>query len=428
MSFNSLDSILDAYTNPTFNKLVGAVFVAVNKDGRTIYSKAAGHRDINRSKPMTTDSLFWVASMGKIQTAVAVMVAVEQGLVTLDQNIRHLVPELASLELLAGFEGDEEGKGADSPMENVLDFQPGRDGSVEGPKKEDLRKPILKKVGGPLTIRQLLSHTSGFTYDVSHEGLKRWSAYQKRTAHTFCGSMKGYTHPLIFSPGTSWSYGSGMDWASRVLEVISGLDYEQYMLSHVWTPLGMTSTTFRPHQHPDKVARHVEVGWRNSPASSLTLGQVVLQQPATDCLGGVGIFSTPEDYCRLLSMLVNDGGNLLRPESVNEIFRNQLSETVRKDCMSILQGSGRSQLGQTWPEDVNGGFGLTVAIAGEDFDGRRKKGSVNWCGMPNTHWWVDRESGVAGALFVQVLPPGDGVVTSLFDELEREVYGLLRGE
>ena len=210
--------------------------------------------------------------------------------------------------------------------------------------------------------------------------------------------------------------------------MISGLDYERYMLRHIWAPLGMTSTTFRPHQLPDRVARRVEVGWRDSPSSSLTLGQVVLQQPATDCLGGVGIFSTPENYCRLLSVLVSGGGNLLRPESVNEIFRNQLSEAVRKDCMSILQGSGRSQLGQTWPEDVDGSFGLTVAIAGEDFEGRRKRGSVNWCGMPNTHWWVDQESGVAGALFVQVLPPGDEVVTSLFDDLERGVYRVLRGE
>ena len=129
-----------------------------------MYSKSFGSRtfDATRNEPLQTDSVLWIASLTKLVTSIACMIAVEKGLVTLDQNIRDIIPELKDVDQLVGFEDHEIGEVA--------------------------RKPILKKVTTPITLRQLLSHQSGFAYDQLHPGLQEWSRYHGRKEWTMTGS------------------------------------------------------------------------------------------------------------------------------------------------------------------------------------------------------------------------------------------------
>ena len=150
--------------------------------GETLYSNAYGTQKLEgKSDLLTTDTPIWTSSLTKLVTTVACMIAVDQGLIGLDENIRNFVTELKDIELLVGFEESE-----DKP-----------------------RKPILKDVSEPISLRyyftmyprsqsltpssQLLSHTSGFTYDGFDAGLKEWSSYTGRTAHSHCGSYVGFS-------------------------------------------------------------------------------------------------------------------------------------------------------------------------------------------------------------------------------------------
>lgn len=180
----NLDAILKKYTSEIENHLQGATFVAVdakgttrqsrsifiakiNADveiGTTLYSKSFGSRTFSTTKnePLQTDSVLWVASLTKLVTSIACMIAVEKGFVTLDENVREILPELKDLDQLLGFEDHEIGEVA--------------------------RKPILKRVTSPITLRQLLSHQSGFAYDQLNPGLQEWSKYNGRTEWTMTGS------------------------------------------------------------------------------------------------------------------------------------------------------------------------------------------------------------------------------------------------
>lgn len=396
-----LDIILNKFTSIVPNHLRGAAFSAVDRNGAIIYSRAMGSRSIENTEqlPLQLDSTMWVGSITKLQTVMACMIAIEQGLFTLETNVREVVPELADIELLVGFEESEK-------------FP---------------RKPITKKVSSPITLRQLITHTSGMIYDYGHDGLKEWSAYHNITDNTFSGSLKGYQKPLIYEPGQGWAYSPGMDWAGRMIEITSGLSLEQFLKQNIWDKLGMTSTTFRPDLHPDIQARRMAMAARNRATGEITKGVVPQEAQgsfAKDCCGGVGLYSTIEDCTKVLQALISRDEKIMSKDSYEMLVVPQLP--TNDHFLEVIRGVGQGHLGQTWPKGAEGTFGFGSSIAGQDFPGRRLKGSCNWSGMPGTHCWIDNESGVGGMLTTQILPPGDPMVTELLLELEKALYKHLR--
>ncbi|PQE13822.1 beta-lactamase protein [Rutstroemia sp. NJR-2017a BBW] len=380
---DSLSRILEAHVNGESPALHNACFSVAGKDGEynylvqkianskklikiraagVLYSAAYGSRDLARSQPVTTDSVFWIASLTKLSTAIASLTAVEKGLITLDQNVREIVPELAQLEVLEGF--DEDGT------------------------------PRLRNCTSPITLRQLLSHSSGFVYDKQHEGLQRWAAYVGKTEHTFTGSY---------------------------VEVVAKQNLEAFMKANIWDPLGMDSTTFQPWTRPDLEARLVELAFR-TPTGTVVKGKSPYAYPALDCCGGVGLYSTPADQTKLLSALVNGGSSIMSAASMKELLGPQTSDPSH--FLAVVCGTNRAHLGQTWPEGAVGDFGLSSSINADDFPGRRAAKSANWQGMPGVHAWLDPKTGLAGLFVTQLLPPGDKVVTKCFGDLERVVYQL----
>ena len=155
------------------------------------------------------------------------------------------------------------------------------------------------------------------------------------------------------------------------------------MQRNLWSKLGMTDTTFRPELRPDFPARRMEMAWRDRPTGVLSPGKIPLGNPAKDCCGGVGLYSTPEDCAKILKLVVSGGGSILKRSSVDEIMKPQLEDN--KYFLEVINGPSRRHLGQTWPEGATATFGLSSSINLEDFPGRRSKNSANWSGMPGVH-------------------------------------------
>ncbi|KAI9374210.1 beta-lactamase/transpeptidase-like protein [Aspergillus egyptiacus] len=400
----ALDAILDGFTNPATGSLHGAVFLAADKSGQIIYQKASGRAGFgHNAKPLQLDSLFWIASMTKVVTAVAVVQLVERGVLSLDEDVRERIPELRDIQILQGMERDASGRDV----------------------------PKLGPIKGKLTLRHFLSHSSGLVYDGAPL-LQRWSEAQERTAHTFSGSMAGYTHPQLFQPGTSWGYGPGLDWAGQLIERVTGLTLEQYMHANIWSKLGAHSTTFHPELRAETLPPLMEMGNRvseNQGEESIQPGNIILGLPLQDDLGGIGLFSTPMDFMKFLITLLRGGDALLSKASVGLLFQPQLSDESRIAMPKPLGAQMRRVLGIRSVDDhtqADHCLGGTITL--KDIPERRRAGSINWSGLPNLHWWIDPKTGITAALFTQLMPPGDGAVTGLFIELEKALYRVINGE
>jgi CubicO group peptidase (beta-lactamase class C family) len=174
-----------------------------------------------------------------------------------------------------------------------------------------------------------------------------------------------------------------MDWAGRVIETVSKQTLESFMQTHIFGPLGMASTTFYPENNPSQASRQQTLAFRSRATGELIPGKSPWASPAKDCCGGVGLYSTADDYAKLLASLLNPDCSILSQELIKEMFTGQLEK--HEIFTDIIHGKGRAHLGQTWPIGAEGTFGLGGSIALEGFEWRRAKGSVNWSGMPGLH-------------------------------------------
>ncbi|KAF4161815.1 hypothetical protein CNMCM6936_002968 [Aspergillus lentulus] len=289
-----MDTILSNRYDKTPRPFHAGALTAYNAQGDAIYSSIQGTQTADPAgPPVTEDSIFWVASLTKIVTAVAVMIVVERGLISLDDDVGKVVPELAAPEVLTGF--DEDGK------------------------------PIINRTEKKLTLRHLLTHTSGFTYSLMSENLQKWAAYHGRNIDHTQGTYESITHPLIFEPGEDWRYGPGVDWAGRVVEVLSGKRLGEFIHENICHPLNLQSTTFHPKTLPDFEKRKVEIALRTEDGS-LSPTKEIFPLPTPEDLGGGSLYSTPREFTKFLSAILAGGAGVIKPESVDEIFRPQLPE------------------------------------------------------------------------------------------------------
>jgi methyl acetate hydrolase len=184
-------------------KLVPGIAAIAATDKGVVYEGAFGKRDMANGPEMTPDTLFWIASMTKAVTATACMQLVEQGKLQLEQTMGELLPELASPQVLEGFDA----AGA----------------------------PKLRPANRPITLRHLLTHTAGFTYSIWSEPMAQ---YEKATGIPFIGECKvaALSAPLMFDPGDRWEYGINIDWVGRAVEAVSDQSLEIYFREHIFEP------------------------------------------------------------------------------------------------------------------------------------------------------------------------------------------------
>lgn len=366
----------------------GVVAIAATKDA-ILYEGAFGRRSLAELAPMDMQTAFRIASMTKAITAAAAMQLVEAGQLALDQPAGEVVPGLAAPQVLEGF--------------------------------DTAGCPRLRPAQGAITLRNLLTHTSGFGYDIWNADLLRYHR-DTGTPTPRTGKLAGLSAPLTYDPGTRWRYGIGIDWAGRMVEAVAGQDLERVFRDRLFAPLGMRDTSFLVH--PDMRPRLATVHAR-TPAGLQPL-DLEPNPPREFFPGGGGLHSTARDYIRFLQMLLGggalDGARLLRPETVALMLRNHIGELDVERMVSAVPASSNDVdlFPGTRPK-----WGLSFVINTEPVPGGRSAGSVAWAGLNNTYYWLDPTRHVAGAIFTQILPFADPDVLRLLHEFERAVYRAL---
>ena len=364
----------------------GLVAMAATADG-PLYAGAFGRREIGKGAAMTADTVFWIASMTKAVTSVAAMQLVEQGRLTLDGPLGELLPALAAPQVLEGFDA----AGA----------------------------PRLRPAKRPVTLRHLLTHTAGFSYDMWNAAIGRYMQHAGIPGIITCRNDALRT-PLVADPGERWEYGVNVDWAGKAVEAASGQSLDAYLRAHVLEPLGMHDTGFvlSPEQRGRLAAMH-----QRQPDGSLQPVPFEVPQAPEFFMGGGGLYGTGPDYLNFLRMLLNGGRldrtQILRPETVAAMAQNQigaLTAGVMRTAMPHLTNDVDFFPGM----DLK--WGLGFLINPQPGPAGRSAGSLTWAGLANTYFWVDPARRVAGLILTQILPFADARALALYGAFERGVY------
>ena len=364
----------------------GVVAVAAT-DKEVIYEGAFGRRDRTKDAMMTADTVFWIASMTKAVTSTAAMQLVEQGKLQLDEPIGTILPELASPQVLEGF--DEAGA------------------------------PKLRPAKRPITLRQLLTHTAGFCYNLWNADMGRYMEHTGIPNITTCQN-KALTTPLVADPGERWEYGINIDFVGKVVEAVSGKRLDTYLREHIFAPLGMKDTGFKltADQRSRLAAMHAR-----QPDGSLQPIEFEISQEPEFHMGGGGLYGTGPDYIAFLRMFLNggtlDGNQVLKPETVQLMAQNHIGDLevgAMRTAAPELSNNVEVYPGMTKK------WGLSFLINTERTAEGRSPGSLAWAGLGNTYFWVDLTRKVGGVILMQILPFADEKALRLFSEFERGVY------
>lgn len=388
-AFSSIDRILQRAVDE--RQLAGVVAVGATDKG-IVYEGAFGKRDAAHGPAMSLDTVFWLLSMTKAVTATACMQLVEQGKLQLDDPVGKLMPELASPKVLEGFDAS----GA----------------------------PKLRAARRPITLRHLLTHTSGLTYSNWSDKLPQ---YEKFTGLPDIAESKNgaFAAPLEFDPGERWQYGTGMDAVGKIVEAVSDQSLEVYFRENIFAPLGMTDTGFLIGSAQK---RRVATTYSRQPDGSLTAMPFEMPQRPEFFSGGGGLFGTPRDYMAFLQMLLRDGtfrgARILKPQTVTMMRQNQIGDlNVNPLKTSAAAWSNDADLFPGMPQK----WGLSFDINTQPGPNGRSAGSYAWAGLLNCYYWVDPVKKVTGAVFTQLLPFYDARMVELFGAFERGIYtGLAR--
>lgn len=379
---NGLDETLRS--SMTRRKIPAVVAVVATPD-KVTYSGAFGKRDSASGIAVKPDSIFYIASMTKAITTTAALQLVERGKLTLEEPVSKHLPELAKLDVLQGF--DKSGK------------------------------PMLRPATKPVTLKHLLTHTSGFAYDTWDENMLKYNALPGAPPP---GTVAPLT-PLIFEPGTRWQYGTGLDWTGKLVERVSGSTLEDYFQRNILEPLGIEDTSFLVRA--EKFDRLVS-NYRRQPDGSLQQDPRQLPTPPKDFNGGGGLYSTAPDYIRFTQMILrrghgDHGQTILQPKTVDLMMSNQVGDLgAGKLKAARPDRSSDVDFHPGFTDKFTYGFLLNTTA----YDGGRSAGSLAWAGIDNTFYWIDPRRSLCAVVMMQFLPFVDREAVGLLGDFERAVY------
>lgn len=361
--------------------VISGVVTYLVRRGQVVHQDAYGLADIAARRPMSQNTYFYIYSMTKPVTSVALLMLYEEGKFQLDDPIAKYLPELAELELYVG---------------------EGNDGNM-----------ILKDPARQPTVQDVFRHTAGFLYGGNgNRGIDR--AYSE--AALMNGTLSELTRklgkiPLAYEPGTQWVYSVSHDVQARLVEVLSGMPFDQFVQQRIFAPLGMKHTVFgRPDALKDQFAV-IYGGSRNGELQPTG----ALDQPgaATRVLGGLSLSSTAGDYARFAQMLVNsgelDGVRILSRKSVDLMASNHLPPGVVRGAAGGGAAGGEGY-----------GLGVRVVIDPAAAGNLTSAGTFGWSGAAGTHFFVDRKEGLVAVFMIQSMGGAGGPRMS--DEFETLVY------
>ena len=367
-------------------EIPGVVAMAAT-GSEVIYEGAFGKRDLGKDDPMTADSVFWIASMTKAITTAAGMQLVEQGKLSLDEPIGKLLPDLASPQVLEGFDANGE--------------------------------PKLRAAKKPITLRQLMTHTAGFAYDMWNGDVGKYLEKTGTPGIISCLDAALKT-PVMTDPGTRWEYGTNIDFVGKAVEAVSGKKLDVYLRENMFAPLGMNDTGFKI---TDSMRQRLVGMHARGPDGALGPMPFELEQAPEFHMGGGGLYGTAADYIKLTQMILNNGrgnGNqVLKPETVAQMGQNNIGElTMGKMTTALPPYTNDVDL---YPDIVKK-WGLSFMINTAKTPEGRSAGSLAWAGLANTYFWIDPARNVSGVILMQLLPFFDAKALEAFAGFERGVY------
>ncbi len=362
---NRIDAMLQKAVD---EKQVPGIVALIARNGKIVFEKAYGMANNESKKPMTTDAIFRIASQSKAITATAVMMLWEEGKFQLDDPISKYIPEFGDALILDTF----------NEQDSTYTTLPAKD---------------------QITIRDLITHTSGLGYGVI-DGDERFRKIYAKAGITDLFTTKNIRIgesvrklaklPLHQNPGEKFTYSEGLDVLGYFIEVISGMPFDQFLRTRIFDPLGMNDTWFYlPKEKQDRlvaVQQKVNTEWKNYPVTFYDP-----DYPKKGAMqffsGGAGLSSTAKDYATFLQMYLNDG-------ELNGI--RLLSRTT---VQSILA----NQIGTIWADGPKD-YGLAFSILnqkGQDMGGQGSLGTFDWGGYFNTQYFADPEEQIIGILMKQ---------------------------
>jgi methyl acetate hydrolase len=373
----AIDAYLTRIVRDT--RIPGIVALVADAD-RVLYTGAFGRQDVAGGVPMANDTIFRIASMTKPVTSVAVMMLVQEGDIGLDDPIADYLPAFEDQRVIENF----------NPADKSYTTRP---------------------AATPMTVRHLLTHTSGLGY-----------AFSNHTLAALVGSEPGASVtslPLLHDPGTRWSYGESTRVLGTLVEEVSGQPLDEFMAERIFMPLGMSDTFYTvPAQ---KTSRVVTVHRTTADGLVETPNAVPITAPV---FGDGGLHSTAADYAKFIQLFLNNGRapngmRLLSEATVASMGENHIGAVFVEQQPAALPalsepfplGAGRDKFGL--------GFQVTAPHS-EPF--ARSAGSMSWAGIFNTEFWIDPERGIGGVLMMQYLPFYDGAAIRTLQEFERRVY------
>jgi len=378
LSSDRLERIGSAIEKSIDEERIAGAVALVARRGNIAYFKAFGMMDREAKKTMQTDTIFRICSMTKPITSVAVMMLYEEGHFMLNEPIHHFIPEFKNMKVL------------------------------NPPYPEDRTSPpdSLIKAKHPITIRQLLTHTSGLPYNWNPRLGKMYNDHSIghgliQQEGTIGDAVKRLAHvPLLFHPGDQWMYGVSDDVLGYLVEVVSGMTLAEFLEERIFNPLGMKDTYFYlSDEQAERLATAYSYfegkGLQRFPEEPLSLGSFMYSAdypyngPNTYFSGGGGLCSTIEDYFRFCQMLLNggelDGIRLLSRKSVELISQDHVGE--------LVEGMG---------------YGLGFGTFGETSH-LRELGSIGayyWGGFFYTSFIIDPKEEMIAIFMGQLYPTG----------------------
>ena len=378
LSSERLQRIDDVFGSYAEEGRTGGVVGMVLRHGKLAYTGAWGMRDVAAGDPAEADDIYRIFSMTKPITSVAVMMLYEEGRFFLTDPVGQYLPDLANLPVALLSE-------ATSP--------------------DDIPTERARR---QMTIQDLLRHTSGLTYgSFSNSVVDQLYGRNRVGGQPTLADMVTEMGkiPLMYQPGTAWHYSLSTDVLGRLVEVVSGQSFDEFLRERIFEPLGMDDTGFYvPSSKLDRFAR--SYGHRGA-ERTLTLGDTMrFTRPPTNLSGGGGLVSTAHDYSRFAQMLLNggelDGAQILSRKTIELMTMDHLPEGVPTEFLSPGWGLG---LGFTVKHEA-GTDGMPGSV-----------GNFYWFGVQGTSFWVDPEEDLIGIFMIQIRPNRDVTFRQQFKRL-----------
>ncbi|KAF8848235.1 beta-lactamase/transpeptidase-like protein [Acephala macrosclerotiorum] len=387
-------------------EIPGTILLATSSDGKFQYSKAFG--PATPTKPLDLNATIILASCTKLMTTIAALQCVDRGQIGLDDEVSGVLHELKDPKILTGFTEGESGE------------------------------PIYEASKTAITVRHLLTHTSGLGHDLMHPIYPKW---RKAMGHPpYVGDihqslLHNITIPLMYEPGTSWSYGVSHDWAGELAARLNNTTLEDFMEKNIWTPLGIKNLTFHQDLKPDVKKNLVKMTSRNGPTEAKYgmpqrdagkvewSDEIIYEDPTKYEAGGGGACGSPVEFLKIVHSILANDGKLLKSETIGEMFKPQLGPGPLKAWIDyigvpMLQGAFAIP-----PAGTKIQWGIGGMLWDQDAETGKKKGTLCWSGLPNLMWTIDREAGLACMYAGNVIPFGDFKSGEHQVFWEKEIYG-----